>query len=303
MNLLHCWKVLLLFLSLLAKVSSSSHLRTSAHFPEGRRRRLENDNNNNYYDGQNEYYSQVVETCQDLIVQVTSIQTVCDSPQTFYYGSGVHRNSPTCNLGDKATTTVYFDVSENLENTNIYVVLSVYAGYGNDILTSSSPKNLQKYVGYSCNEAGSYSFTYTTTLGSSSSSSSSSSSNSYGNFIPYHQIAFSSQTNGDYNLGAANIPCDQWEDENNHEWAMVTAQSTFTTRDFFIEYGILIGTFCVMGVFVAVVVRQRLVGLQPAQQQHLNDKQQALMIQQQQSPPSSPSNTQQTPPSPKGTPV
>ena len=151
----------------------------------------------------NDDYAPALEICEDLIVQVTSIQTVCDSPQTFYYGSGVNRNSMTCNFGDKATTTVNFDVVEDLYDTNIYVVMSVYAGYGNEVLTSTTPKNLKKYVGYSCNEAGSYSFTYSQTLGSSSS-------NSYGAFIPFIQIAFSSETNGDYNLGAANIPC-QWD--------------------------------------------------------------------------------------------
>lgn len=156
-----------------------------------------------YYDQQ--YYD--LETCEDLIVQVTSLSTVCDSPQTFYYGSGVNRNSDSCNYGDKATTTVYFDVMEDLNDTNIYVVISVYAGYGNEVLTSTSPKNLKKYVGSSCTTAGSYYFTYSSTVGSSSSSSSSSG----GSFIPFVQLAFSSMTNGDYNLGAANIPC-QWDD-------------------------------------------------------------------------------------------
>ena len=156
-----------------------------------------------YYDQQ--YYD--LETCEDLIVQVTSLSTVCDSPQTFYYGSGVNRNSKSCNYGDKATTKVYFDVMEDLNDTNIYVVISVYAGYGNEVLTSTSPKNLKKYVGSSCTTAGSYYFTYTSTVGSSSSYSSSSG----GSFIPFVQLAFSSETNGDYNLGAANIPC-QWDD-------------------------------------------------------------------------------------------
>jgi len=133
--------------------------------------------------------SPALEVCEDLIVQVTSIQTVCDSPQTFYYGSGVNRNSRTCNYGDKATITVYFDVSEDLYDTNIYVVMSVYAGYGNEVLTSTSPKNVKKYVGYSCNQAGSYSYTYSTTIGSASTSTG-------GSFVPYIQIAFSSETNG-----------------------------------------------------------------------------------------------------------
>lgn len=129
-----------------------------------------------------------LEICDDLIVQVTGIQIKCSTPRTFYYGSGVNRNSQTCNYGDKATTTVYFDVVEDLYDTNIYVVMSFYAGYGNEVLTATSPKNLKKYVGYEVQAAGSYSYTYATTLGSSGSGS--------GSFVPYIQIAFSSETNG-----------------------------------------------------------------------------------------------------------
>ena len=201
------------------------------------------------------------EICEDLIVQVTDIQTTCSTPRTFYYGSGVNRDSVTCNYGDKATTTVYFDVEEDLYDTNIYVVMSFYAGYGNEVLTATSPKNIKKYVGYEVQSAGSYSYTYSTTLGSSGRGS--------GAFIPYIQIAFSSETNGgkyqstsvmlgfvttlikkscifflltDYNLGAANIPC-RWDDQELGEWTEITAKSSqFTTRDFVVEYGILIGT-------------------------------------------------------------
>jgi hypothetical protein len=220
-----------------------------------------------------------LETCDDLIIQVTSIQTFCDSPQTFYYGSGVHRNSITCNVGDKATTSVTFDVTESLANTNIYVVLSTYAGYGNDILVSSSPKNLAKYVGYSCDQVGSYSFTYTTTLGSSYSSSSSNNNYYYGNFYPYTQIAFSSATNGDYNLGAANIPCNKWEDD--HEWTMITAQSSFTAHDFVVEYGILLGTFAMILLFVLVFTRRLYKRMREAtaNASNNNNKQQSLLSQ------------------------
>jgi len=173
-----------------------------------------NNYNNNYYRQANQQqyqntdddYMPALTICDDLIIQVTSIQTVCDSPATYYWGSGVNRNSLTCNFGDKATTTISFDVTESLYDTNIYVVMSMYAGYGNEVLTSTTPKNIKKYVGYSCNEAGSYSYTYSTTVGSAYSSSG----KNYGSFIPFIQVAFSSDKNGDYNLGAANIPC-QWD--------------------------------------------------------------------------------------------
>jgi hypothetical protein len=262
------------FLGIRLGVAMMSMLLSSSTPSSTGSRRLNNNNNNNNNGYGNGYNYPGLETCEDLIIQVTSIQTFCDSPQTFYYGSGVHRSSVTCNAGDKATTSVTFDVTENLADTNVYVVLSVYAGYGNDILVSTSPKNLAKYVGYSCGQVGSYSFTYTTTLGSSYSSSysSSSSNNYYGNFYPYTQIAFSSETNGDYNLGAANIPCNKWEDD--HEWTMITAQSTFTAHDFVAEYGILLGTFAVMTLFLLVFVRRL-----RRNQEANRDKQRSLLLQ------------------------
>lgn len=100
----------------------------------------------------------------------------------------MNRNSETCAYGDKAIITVYFDVTEDLYDTNIYCVMSAYAGYGNEVLTATSPKNIRKYVNYDVQAAGSYSYTYSTTLGSSGSGS--------GSFVPYIQIAFSSETNG-----------------------------------------------------------------------------------------------------------
>lgn len=230
-----------------------------------------------YYDD----YTPALETCDDLIVQVSGIYTVCDSPQTYYYGSGVNRNSKTCNFGDKATTTVYFDVTEDLD-TSIYVVMSVYAGYGNDILTSTTPKNLKKYVGYSCKSAGSYSFTYSTTMGSASSSS------NYGAFIPFTQVAFSSDTNGDYNLGAANIPC-QWDNREFGEWTEVTAKSSqFTSQDFLMEYGILISTVAFCLSFVAIFARVTQLRHKRVKELHnqkvVHDRSSALMPQDAESP-------------------
>lgn len=54
-------------------------------------------------------YAYPPKICKDGIVQVTSLQTVCDSPYTFYYGNGANRNSESCNYGDKATITAYFE--------------------------------------------------------------------------------------------------------------------------------------------------------------------------------------------------
>lgn len=129
------------------------------------------------------------------------------------------------------------------------MVMSIYAGYGNEVLSSTSPKVLKKYVGYSCNAAGSYSFSYTTTVGSASSGSSSS-------FVPYVQIAFSSKSNGDYNLGAANIPCN-WDDD--REWTEIAAMSPqYSAREFFVENGIFICILIACSAFVAVFTKRTL---------------------------------------------
>ena len=57
----------------------------------------------------------------------------------------------------------------------------------------------------------------------------------------------------DYNLGAANIPC-RWDDQEFGEWTEITAKSSqFTTRDFFVEYGILIATVVSLFAFVSVL--------------------------------------------------
>jgi hypothetical protein len=44
--------------------------------------------------------------CSNAAIQVLDIQVACDSPGTFYYGSGKYRNSPTCLPGDKAKVLI-----------------------------------------------------------------------------------------------------------------------------------------------------------------------------------------------------
>jgi hypothetical protein len=56
----------------------------------------------------------------------------------------------------------------------------------------------------------------------------------------------------DYNLGAANIPC-RWDDQELGEWTEITAKnSQFTSRDFFVEYGILIATVASFLLFIGI---------------------------------------------------
>ena len=67
-------------------------------------------NNNDDNAGDDDSYQTPVEICEDMLVSVTAIQVLCDSPKTYYYGSGINRNSLVCDYGDKATITVDFDV-------------------------------------------------------------------------------------------------------------------------------------------------------------------------------------------------
>jgi hypothetical protein len=41
-----------------------------------------------------------VNLCDNSVIQVISMYLTCDSPGTYYYGSGGYRNSPTCKFGD-----------------------------------------------------------------------------------------------------------------------------------------------------------------------------------------------------------
>jgi hypothetical protein len=41
-----------------------------------------------------------VTLCDNSVIQVISMYLTCDSPGTYYYGSGGYRNSPTCKFGD-----------------------------------------------------------------------------------------------------------------------------------------------------------------------------------------------------------
>jgi hypothetical protein len=69
--------------------------------------RLQQQHNNYYkygvdddrYSGQDYKHLAV---CDDSVVEVTAISVTCSTSYTFYYGNG-HRNSPTCDYGDKAT--------------------------------------------------------------------------------------------------------------------------------------------------------------------------------------------------------
>jgi hypothetical protein len=66
--------------------------------------------------------------CSDTPIVISDITITCDSPGTYYYGSGKYRNSATCQGGDKAKMQVDFQIQEDLEADG-YLSMSVQ-GYG-----------------------------------------------------------------------------------------------------------------------------------------------------------------------------
>lgn len=66
--------------------------------------------------------------CSDSMITIDELSITCDSPGTYYYGSGKYRNSQTCQAGDKGRVRVKFYVKEAIQST---AYISVYAqGYG-----------------------------------------------------------------------------------------------------------------------------------------------------------------------------
>jgi hypothetical protein len=78
-------------------------------------------------DADEAYYNKF-SACDGTSVLVSDISILCDSPGTYYYGSGKYRNSATCQAGDKAKMQVNFEILEDLE-AEAYLTLYVQA-YG-----------------------------------------------------------------------------------------------------------------------------------------------------------------------------
>lgn len=112
-----------------------------------------------YYLGQN-----VV--CSDAVIQVQDIVVYCDSPGTFYYGSGKYRNSQTCQPGDKARVEIDFYIADQdmIKQAGNYALVDVYAdgAYYTDSVTVydnadlCSLSSLKKKSGNQCPYNGYY---------------------------------------------------------------------------------------------------------------------------------------------------
>jgi hypothetical protein len=227
--------------------------------------------------------------CKDSVVQVNKVEWSCDSPYTWYYGSGAHRNSATCDYGDKMTMTIKFQVVANIDEASVNDIFATMAIYDDaeNLLSYTSPDYLCKNLvsNTQCTYAGTYSFTTKLTLSrpnsedmevsdstsnsnyygygsdASSSSSSSSSTSSYyhgkvNNFYPVLQMAFSTKQDSGYNLGALNVECKEWNEQYPSYVAWSNQPSKTRTREILATYGLLMGTSLLLVAIIAFVWKQ-----------------------------------------------
>lgn len=199
------------------------------------------------------YYNEFT-VCENSKVVVDEISILCDSPGTYYYGSGKYRNSAKCQAGDKARLKVEFYVAEELQQ-RAFLYLHVH-GYGTvqdvnvyqneDICGISAVSSL--YGMEACNVdgvhlgAGYYVLEKTFYWGTQS--------DSYEySFVPKVIIGISSDpSKGQFDLGGANT---QYCAGNSFmKWTTGVGQSASNTvKSFFITFGILMGV--ILGIFLA----------------------------------------------------
>lgn len=196
-------------------------------------------------------YSQIVYPCEEGVVQVINITVLCDSPYTFYYGNGAHRNSPVCDYGDKVTLHVDLEIQEAVESS-IYVQMSAYDDADEQLYLSSSSLDLcNDVVGEECSAAGYYSFTQHVQFAYIDGDQS--------GFVPLWEIVFSEDQNGDYDLGAVNVDCDYKDGGSSSfvDWTLSRTNSTRfkETETFAQEYGILLLTLISLTVLGTVLFR------------------------------------------------
>jgi hypothetical protein len=67
--------------------------------------------------------------CADAVIKVLDLGIYCDSPGTFYYGSGKYRNSATCMPGDKAKIQLDFYIAQPdvIQSAGGYAILDITA--------------------------------------------------------------------------------------------------------------------------------------------------------------------------------
>jgi len=191
-------------------------------------------------DSSGKYYNQF-SVCDDSHIVVKDISLLCDSPGTYYYGSGKYRNSASCKAGDKAKVQVVFYIAEDLTDKYdpIYVDMFV-SGYGTVeskvIYQEANLCEIEKMKainGDVCPADGEYVLYYTYHWGSQS--------DEYEySFVPKVSIGFTSNPNkGIYDLGGANT--NRCSGDTFTNWTKGVRKSAANTiKTFLATFGILL---------------------------------------------------------------
>ncbi len=190
--------------------------------------------------------------CDDTSIVVSDISLLCDSPGTYYYGSGKYRNSATCEGGDKAKMQVDFQIVEDLQS-EAYITLSVQ-GYGTvaavQVYTQESFCSMvQSTDGAACPGVGNYKINHMFYWGSQSDSYTYS-------FTPKVVVGIASDLNNNvYDLGGANTQNCNGEIVN--DWTIGVRKSMANSiKSFFATFGILCGSIVALIIAGWCITRQ-----------------------------------------------
>lgn len=180
--------------------------------------------------------------CENSSVEVQSLQVLCDSPGTYYYGSNKYRDSSSCQAGDKGKLKLGLYIAQDLEYDG-YLTLTV-RGYGSveDTVLHTS-ESLCDATSISSNSgsyicangfpaAGYYTLKENFYWGSQS--------DSYEyTFVPKVIVGFASANSNIYDLGGANT--DKCNGNSFKQWGKdhVSKSAANTIKTFFITFGIL----------------------------------------------------------------
>ena len=144
------------------------------------------------------------------------------------------------------TIQVLDDLQET--DTDIYFTMAAYDDAYN-LIASTNPENLcRDYVGQDCTKAGIYTFEKRLKFESPFANRS--------KFYPVIQMAFSTKSDSGYNLGAINMECVEY-DQNQPAFVAWSGESPSTAEhNFGVEYGMLLGTCCMLVLVSAFIVKR-----------------------------------------------
>eukprot|EP00529_Nitzschia_sp_RCC80_P000590 CAMPEP_0113498916 /NCGR_PEP_ID=MMETSP0014_2-20120614/31455_1 /TAXON_ID=2857 /ORGANISM="Nitzschia sp." /LENGTH=376 /DNA_ID=CAMNT_0000393027 /DNA_START=199 /DNA_END=1329 /DNA_ORIENTATION=- /assembly_acc=CAM_ASM_000159 len=214
-----------------------------------------------YYDGDGELYNTFT-VCSDAVIEVKDVKIYCDSPGTFYYGSGKYRNSPSCVPGDKGKILVDFYIAQPdvIQQAGGYVVVDISAQgnsgwyqdshvvYENADLCSLS--SLKRQSRSTCPFQGYYRVKTNFHWDESNSNSDGSS------FYPVVTVGFKSSIKSySYDYGGANTK--NCRGSTFATWTQgISTQYANAIGNFMKTFGILLITIAVMGAFVWFMVQR-----------------------------------------------